>query len=337
MSSHNLKYLFPEKADIAYDMFRGNEGAVFLAGGTDYVPLLKLEVKRAACIIGLEKIKAFKKIEERNGSLFIGSMVTLGEMLKSTKIREAFPALLQSACAVATPQIRNIGTIGGNVLQERRCMYFNQISILRQSLPPCFKLNGEVCHQIPGSKNCVALYYSDLAPVLLAYDTRVEVHEEDGIHLKPLQQIISEHIQETRSPILIKGFLVPYPPELTWAKFYKDSVRRAIDFSTLNLAIRYSPNPEKGNQEAQYKIIVGAISPEPIEIGGTGAYQELDQSRLMTLKNEMVNGILREVKKKSAPIKETTTPLKVKIASQSLIKKALDELFFQIQTTGKET
>ena len=106
-------------------------------------------------------------------------MVTLKEMATHPLIqRHTSPLLSRGARRVASPQIRNLATIGGNLLQETRCLYFNQSEYWRKNISPCLKLGGEVCHQVSKSNTCRALYYSDTAPVLLAFDAQAEIRRE---------------------------------------------------------------------------------------------------------------------------------------------------------------
>jgi CO/xanthine dehydrogenase FAD-binding subunit len=123
---NTFDYHTPETLEQAWTLFQANPGAVFLAGGTDYLPLLKSGLKTAKQLIGLRRIPYLRKVELRSGALFVGAAMTLTELGQEPQIREHFPALGRATAFVASPQIRNQGTIGGNLLQDRRCMYFNQ-------------------------------------------------------------------------------------------------------------------------------------------------------------------------------------------------------------------
>ena len=117
----------------------------YLGGATDLLPLLKNQVRDDRDLIFLSKIPELKEISPEGGYLKIGTAVTLSELAESTDIQTYFPALAQAAQAAASPQIRNIATIGGNIMQDRRCIYFNQSAHWRSALPMCFKTGGEMC------------------------------------------------------------------------------------------------------------------------------------------------------------------------------------------------
>ena len=93
----------------------------------------------------------------------------------------------------ASPQIRNIATLGGNLMQERRCIYFNQSAAWRQGIPLCFQTGGSVCHQAPGSPVCRAIYYSDPATALVLYDAQAEILRGGKREILPLTELLAEH------------------------------------------------------------------------------------------------------------------------------------------------
>ncbi len=142
-------------------------------------------------------------------------MNTLSTLEAHPLIREHCPVLSETARLVASPQIRNVGVIGGNILQDRRCMYFNQTEFWRAGLEPCFKTGGRVCHQAPGSSSCRAIYYSDLAPLLMVMDARVEYFTDCGYKYDSLQKIIHQHVLANGSP---EG-KIPLSPDLSFPTY----------------------------------------------------------------------------------------------------------------------
>ena len=129
---------------------------------------------------------------------------------------------------------------GGNLLQDKRCLYYNQTSFWRESVAPCFKLGGGVCHQIPNSKTCRAIYYADMTPALLAYDAQAEVYRGEKT-ICSLEEVIGRHTADTGLGGILTAVFLPYPQEGTQAAFVKMGVRAAIDFGVMNAALRYSP------------------------------------------------------------------------------------------------
>ncbi|MBQ1620505.1 MAG: FAD binding domain-containing protein, partial [Oscillospiraceae bacterium] len=162
----------------------------FIGGGTDIMPLLKNHVRNDSNILFVGKLPELQGIAEGDGFLSVGAGTTLFDISENQLIRSRYPALAQAAAATASPQIRNIATIGGNIMQDRRCIYFNQSTFWRSALPLCFKTGGSVCHQIPNSPACRAIYYSDVATALLAYDAEVEYYEDGALRRAKVEELI---------------------------------------------------------------------------------------------------------------------------------------------------
>ena len=180
----------------------------------------------------------------------------------------------------ASPQIRNRGTIGGNLLQARRCFYYNQTEQWREGIPRCFKVGGGECLQIPNSHVCRAIYYSDLAPVMLAYGASAEVliAEDSGKGVgtggirfaertMSCKELLSLHTSDRLPKLLIRAFVIPKENyEGTRASFAKYSLRGSIDFPMINFACI------TGN--GKVRLTAGAIAPQVLELTDTEAYLE---------------------------------------------------------------
>ena len=327
MLKGSLSYEAPESLDQAVNALMTRDNIALLAGGTDMISLIKYGVKKPSSLIDLKNIPSLKSITLRDEGLLIGSMVTLTEIANHSLINKYFPALVQSARSVASPQIRNVATVGGNLFQERRCLYFNQSEYWRKNVPACFKLRGEVCHQVPGSNTCRALYYSDTAPVLLAFDARAELYDRGNFKTIPFQEMIQRHVTGGNEKLLLTGILLPVPPDATWGRFMKYSVRAAIDFAMVNVALRFSPPFPEGPQAPVVKIFVGAISPEPVELNETAENLVSNFSKRSSLQEEIKEQARKEVSKKSALIRETGVSLKSKRNAFNIVSDVLSELF----------
>ena len=129
-----------------------------------------------------------------------------------------------------------------------------------------------MCHQVPQSGTCRALFYSDTAPALLAFDARVECYDRGKTEVIPLQEMIRRHVTEGSGQVLVTGILIPIPPEGTWGRFLKCGVRASIDFATVNAALRFSPGGPAGQPCPKVKIFVGAVAPEPVELNETAEF-----------------------------------------------------------------
>ena len=186
MLKSDFFYEAPESLDRAANALMTQDNITLLAGGTDLIPLIKHGVKKPSCLLDLKNISLLKSVTHREGGLLIGSMATLAEIATHPLVNRYCPSLGQSARGVASPQIRNLATVAGNLLQERRCLYFNQSEYWRKSVPACLRLGGDVCHQALKSETCRALYYSDTAPALLAFDAKAELYDRGNAEVDSL-------------------------------------------------------------------------------------------------------------------------------------------------------
>jgi CO/xanthine dehydrogenase FAD-binding subunit len=318
-----LDYLSPDSLESAARDYLTGEDIALIAGGTDLIPLLKLGVRKPKRLLSLAKVEQLKQVSLRGEGLFVGSMVPLAGVIENSLVRKRLPVLVECAQSVASPQVRNQGTVGGNLLQERRCHYFNQTESWRANLPACYALGGGVCHQTPSSKVCRALYYSDLAPVLLAFDAWAEILEEGGPRTLSLQELIHIHTTGVKRKFILKGIGVPDPSPGTWGKFLKASVRSAIDFALADVAVRYSP-PGRPEENPRIEIVVSALSPEPFRLEETA--RKFSQKGNARFRQEIVEAALKEAESKMAPIRETAVSAKTKRQSLAILARAMEDL-----------
>ena len=198
----------------------------------------------------------------------------------------------------ASPQIRNIATVGGNIMQDRRCIYFNQPHLWRSGLACCFKTGGSICHQIPNSPVCRAIYYSDVATALIAYEAEVEYIEDGETHRTDLKSLIERHSVANglacheRLPILVTRFLVPAAEKGERSGFYKYAMRTTIDFPIINFALRCG-----GKRPA--RLAAGAVAPHPVVMAETAAKIDSDATD-----DEVIAQAEDELRKLAMPIKE---------------------------------
>src|SRR5712672_4580884 len=158
--------------------------ALVLAGGLDSMDWLKDRLKKPKAVVDRGQIKELKGVKELNGGLEIGAMTPLTEVVKHPMVREKFSLLMEAAELVASPQIRNQGTLGGNVSQDTRCWYY-------RGGWPCYRAGGNICyadtpegrnreHAILHAERCVAVNPSDTAPALIALDAKFVLHTTKG-------------------------------------------------------------------------------------------------------------------------------------------------------------
>lgn len=237
-----FEYLEPKNVKEITSLLKKNEDAILVAGGTDILPKMKQRIVTPKYIINVTKIEDLKKIDfgEKKG-LTLGSLVTLDAISKSKPIIEKFTALAQAAGRVASPQIRNMGTIGGNISIESMCMYFNQSHEWRKGRPHlCFKLGGDRCFVAKGSKECLALFQADTPPALVALDAKVTIVGSTGkekvMDIEDFYTQKSRKVNILRPTDFIKQIHIPTPPKGTGSAYLKMAQREAIDYPVAGVA-----------------------------------------------------------------------------------------------------
>ncbi len=275
------------------------EHPTYIGGGTDIMPLLKNHVRNDQDLVFVSEVPDLHGIEEKEGYLYLGAGERLYDISVNDLVKEKWPAIAQAAGATASPQIRNIATVGGNIMQDRRCIYFNQSRYWRSGLPLCFKTGGKVCLQIPNSPVCRAIYYSDVATALMLYEAEAECVENGQRSWVPVAELIARHSQANglacsqHLPVLVVRFRAPVPPEGERSGFYKYAMRATIDFPLINFALRCG-----GSRPA--RVVAGAVAPEPVVLEETAHMLENSQAA----DEEILACCEGELKKLAKPIKE---------------------------------
>lgn len=292
--------------------------ATFLGGATDIMPLLKCGVRDDKTLVFLSHIPELQKISVAEKTVKIGATVTLSDIAEAKETREYLPALAQAAEVVASPQIRNIATLAGNLLQDRRCIYFNQSEQWRSALPLCFKTGGYICHQMPNSPTCRAIYYSDTATALVLYDAEVEYLYGGDIHREKVENLLKRHIEmngrscHEHLQVAITAFYIPVPDMGEHSGFHKYAMRTSIDFPLINFALRCGGvRPPK--------VVVGAVAPEPVILDKTAALLCGNASD-----DEVTSACEAELCELARPIREACIPP----AQKKNLYKQIDELLF---------
>src|SRR5712671_4932894 len=244
-----------------------------LAGGLDSFDWLKDRIKRPKVVVDLSQIKELTGVREAAGGLEIGAMTTLTDVVRNPLVRERYSILLEAAESAASPQIRNQGTIGGNVSQDTRCWYY-------RAGCKCYRAGGNVCfadtptglnreHAILGADRCVAVNPSDTAPALIALDAKMVVRTARGEQVVNAEDyFIGPGIDITRMTILRPGDLltaIRIPSTWAGAKFYFEKVRdrNVWDFALVNVA---SAMVVSGNAIERIRLVVNGVAAHPVRL-----------------------------------------------------------------------
>jgi len=253
--------------------------ALVLAGGLDSMDWLKDRLKKPKVVVDLGQIKELHGIREVNGGLEIGAMTPLTEVVKHPVVREKYSILMDAAEHVASPQIRNQGTIGGNVSQDTRCWYY-------RGGWTCYRAGGNICyadtpsavnreHAIFDADRCVAVNPSDTAPALVALDAQMVIRGPRGEKVVDAENYwIGPGIDITRMNILQPNELlvaIRIPATMAGAQFYFEKVRdrQVWDFPLVNVASAIKPN---GGNICDARIVVNAVAATPKRLHNVEAY-----------------------------------------------------------------
>ena len=236
----------------------------FLAGGTDVLVNKFQGTEEATCLIDITGIEELKSVTNEGNFLKIGSLIKLDDLKKHDVIAKNFPALLEAAHQAASPMLRKTATIGGNVLCENRCSFFNQSEFWREAVGYCLKCEGDVCIATGGTKACFSKFVSDTAPVLISMDAQLEITDETGTKIIPLESIYTGDGINPRSlskTAIIKNIILPLDRSFKTA-FRKLRPREAVDFTSLTTAVTI-------DNSGTIKIVLGGVDPKPVVITGS--------------------------------------------------------------------
>lgn len=247
----------------------GPEGQ-FVAGGTDLYPNMKRRQQTPRTVISVMRLAELNQITgEGPSGVRIGASVTLTEICEHPIISRDYPVVANAARTISTPILRNMGTIGGNLLLDTRCNYYDQNYEWRKGINFCLKKDGDVCWVAPGSSKCWAVQSSDLVPVMVAIGAKLRfastlgervidaagLYNDDGIdylHKRPDELLVDIHL----------------PPTNGWRASYQKLRRRgAFDFPVLGVAAWIKTDDFNDKRiVSDAKIVLGGIAPSPMEI-----------------------------------------------------------------------
>jgi 4-hydroxybenzoyl-CoA reductase subunit beta len=261
-----FKYHAPRTiAEAATVLAGAGPGAMLLAGGTDLLPNMKRRHQVPGTLIGLRNVTELKKIENSRG-VTLGAGLTLTEVVREPRIREAYTGLWQAAVQVATPHLRNTGTLGGNLCLDTRCNYYNQTYEWRKAINFCMKKDGDICWVAPSSPRCWAVQSSDTAPVAVALGAELVLAGPDDSRTVPAAQFFNDdgirYLNKLPDEILTE---VRLPPANGWdATYWKLRRRGSFDFPVLGVAVWIKWD---GRLVADARIVLGAVASYPVSVG----------------------------------------------------------------------
>jgi 4-hydroxybenzoyl-CoA reductase subunit beta len=255
-----------------------------LGGGTDLMVNIRRGIVAPPVLIEIDTVSELRRIKADTQGLEIGAAVTLAEVAAHPEVMRHYPAVAQAAAHIAGPTHRNMGTVGGNLALDTRCIFYNQSEWWREANHHCLKTTGDTCHVAPKSRGvCFATFSGDLAPALLVFDADIDVAGPAGQRTMPLADLYigyarqDEPVTETRGDG--KYFLSLRPGEVIAAArvrntprlrsgYDKIRIRRSIEYPVAGVAVALRRD---GDTLADLRVAFTGTNPRPVRLVGTQA------------------------------------------------------------------
>jgi 4-hydroxybenzoyl-CoA reductase subunit beta len=305
---HEYRYHRPERLADALALLREHEDALAIAGGTDLMPNMKHRLFTPRHLVALKGIAELRGIgfldaagnavdEESAVELAIGAGATLTEVARSSLVRRHFPSLAEAAGKIAAPQIRNAGTMGGNLCLDTRCTYYNQSFFWREALGFCLKKDGDVCHVTKVGKKCVAAHSADTVPVLMTLAAQIDLASADGPRTVPVDEFFvadgkwntvrrrDELVQRIRIPLVGPGLRTAYR---------KVRQRNSVDYPLLSIAAAARLSPDA--RVESLSLVVSALGSRPRVVTG------LDKLAAGAPLRDVMDGVAQQAFKQCHPL-----------------------------------
>ena len=240
-----------------------------LAGGTDLLPSMRQKLFEPEYVLDVRHVGELKGIvAEPDGGMRIGALTSLSEIERSPLLREKYPVLTEAAATVASPVLRNMGTIGGNICLDTRCLWYNQSLQWRKACGFCIKKDGDLCHVAPGGTKCWAAFSGDTPPALLCLNAEVEIVGPNGKRIIPLREFYTgigdDHRRLQPNELLTRVFL-PASTAGYQGVYRKLRVRGSIDYPLAGVAVVLR---RRNGHVADARIGLTAVNPAPVLVKG---------------------------------------------------------------------
>jgi 4-hydroxybenzoyl-CoA reductase subunit beta len=266
---HPYTYHRPARLEDALALLAEHgDDAMPIAGGTDLVPNMKHKLFTPGHLVGLRGVEELRGIELNGNGTRIGACESLDSIASHAVVRASLPALARACELISGPQLRRMGTLGGNVCLDTRCTYYNQTLFWRKALGYCLKKDGELCHVVKGGTRCVAAHSADSPPALIVLDAELEIAGPAGLRTTPVADFFtSDGVWNKRleKDELVVSILIPKPKRPMLTSFQKLRPRNAIDFPLMNLAVAASF--DDASRVESLSLVVSAMGSYPRRLG----------------------------------------------------------------------
>ncbi len=273
MSLPAFQVLRPRSFEDAITLLAKHSGkAQVVAGGTDLIPSLRQSLFAPEFVIDVRGIEELRGINVKHGvEVEIGALTTLSTIEDSEFIRRYFPVLHEAVHTVASPILRNMGTIGGNICLDTRCLWYNQSLAWRKSCGFCIKKGGDLCHVAPGGTKCWAAFSGDTPPALLCLDAEVEIASAREIRRVPLREFYTNEgdarMTLGKDELLTRVCLSQ--SAAGWRGAYRKlRVRGSIDYPLAGVAVALKTRNGASSVVEDARVAITAVNPAPFLVAG---------------------------------------------------------------------
>lgn len=240
---------------------------MLMAGGTDVLPNMKQRIFTPQVVVGLRGVRELHGVAaDPERGLRIGAGVSLAEIAASPVIRARYQALAQAAESVSTPQLRQMGTLGGNLCLDTRCNYYNQSETWRKALDFCLKKGSDICRVAPNGQGCYAVSSCDTAPVLIALGATVRIAARDGERIVPVAALYHDdgiHPVRLHNGEVLRDVYVPPLADGWRSSYLKYRVRGSFDFPIVGVAAAAHFD---GDVCTQARVVLQAVATRPVSL-----------------------------------------------------------------------
>ena len=275
MSLPQFKLLRPRALDEALSLLAKHSAPDppahnlrIVAGGTDLIPSMRQKLFEPRYVLDIRHIAELKGIRQQGSVVEIGALTSLRTIEHSDLLRRRYPVLTEAAATVASPLLRNMGTLGGNICLDTRCLWYNQSLTWRKGCGFCIKKDGDLCHVAPGGTKCWAAFSGDTPPALLCLHAEIEIASASGLRLMPLRDFYTGDdvaYRKLQPNELVTRVFLPESSADYSGVYRKLRIRGSIDYPLAGVAVVIK---RSNGHIADARVAITAVNPAPLLVKG---------------------------------------------------------------------
>jgi 4-hydroxybenzoyl-CoA reductase subunit beta len=268
LSLPDFKLLRPRRVEEAVGHLSRHAGNIrVLAGGTDLIPSMRQRLFEPEYVLDIRHIAELNGIR-LGPEVEIGALTSLATIERSEFLRQHYPVLTEAAATIASPLLRNMGTMGGNICLDTRCLWYNQSLTWRKGCGFCIKKDGDLCHVAPGGSKCWAVFSGDTPPALLCLDAQLEIATSTGLRRIPLREFytgVGDSYRRLAANELVTRIFLPAGSADYRGVYRKLRIRRSIDYPLAGVAVVLK---RSNGHVTDARLAITAVNPAPMLIKG---------------------------------------------------------------------